>query len=111
MEKSHFDTNLSSETTKILRLPDIVIAREQEKQMSRTIGCTSRLSQFVSERVASPGKSKLLCIKTTGMQTLHINKSKMALGNKLIDSALRKARYPTVLFITRMPRRSNNRLF
>ena len=32
----------------------------------------------------------------------------MALGNKLIDSALRKARYPTVLFITRMPRRSNN---
>ena len=35
----------------------------------------------------------------------------MVLGNKLIDSALRKAIYPTVLFITRMPRRSNNRLF
>ena len=35
----------------------------------------------------------------------------MALGNKVIDSALRKAIYPTVLFITRMPRRSNNRLF
>ena len=27
----------------------------------------------------------------------------MTLGNKLIDSALRKAKYPTVLFITRMP--------
>ena len=27
----------------------------------------------------------------------------MALGNKLIDSALRKAIYPTVLFITHMP--------
>ena len=35
----------------------------------------------------------------------------MALGNKLIDSALRKAIYPTVLFTTFMPRRSNNRLF
>ena len=35
----------------------------------------------------------------------------MALGNKLIDSTLRKAIYPTVLFITRMPIRSNNRLF
>ena len=31
----------------------------------------------------------------------------MALGNNLIDSALRKAIYPTVLFITFMPRRSN----
>ena len=31
----------------------------------------------------------------------------MALGNKLIDSALRKALYPTVLFITFMPRLSN----
>ena len=52
----------------------IVIAREQEKQMSRNIGCTSRLNQFVSERDVSPGVSKLLCIKTTGMQTLPINK-------------------------------------
>ena len=31
----------------------------------------------------------------------------MAPGNKLMDSALRKAIYPTVLFITFMPRRSN----
>ena len=30
----------------------------------------------------------------------------MAPGNKLIDSALRKAIYPTVLFITFVPRRS-----
>ena len=52
----------------------IVIAREQEKQMSRNIGCTPRLNQFVSERDVSPGVSKLLCIKTTVKQT-HINKS------------------------------------
>ena len=72
--------------------------------MSRNVGCTPRLNRFVSERDVSPGVSKLL---------LHINKlkAKMALGNKLIDSALRKAIYPTVLFITFMPRRSNNRLF
>ena len=31
----------------------------------------------------------------------------MALGNKLIDSALQKAIYPTVLVIAFMPRRSN----
>ena len=31
----------------------------------------------------------------------------MAFGKKIIDSALRKAIYPTVLFITFMPRRSN----
>ena len=35
----------------------------------------------------------------------------MTLGNKLIDSALRKAIHPIVLFITRMPIRSNSRLF
>ena len=36
----------------------------------------------------------------------------MARGNTLIDSALRKAIHPTILFITRMPIRSNyNRLF
>ena len=34
----------------------------------------------------------------------------MALGNKLIDSALRKAIYPTVLFITFMPRRANQQI-
>ena len=80
--------------------------------MWRNIGCTPRLNQFASERDVSPGVSKLLCIKkkTTSKQT-HIKKFKMALGNKLIDSALRKAIYPTVLFITHMPRRSNNRLF
>ena len=47
----------------------IVIAREQEKQMSRNIGCTPRLNQFVSERDVSPRVSKLLCIKTIGKQT------------------------------------------
>ena len=79
--------------------------------MSGNIGCTPRLNQFVSERDVSPGVSKLLCIKTTGMQT-HINKMQhLHISSKLIDSALRKAIYPTVLFITRMPRRSNNRLF
>ena len=88
----------------------MIIAREQEKQMSRNIGCTPRLNQFVSERDVSPGVSKFLRIKTTGKQ--HIKtKARMALGNKLIDSATRKAIYPNVLFITRMPRRSNNRLF
>ena len=89
----------------------MVIAREQEKRMSRNIGCTPPLNRFVSERDVSPGVSKLLCIKTIGEQT-HINKSQNGpFGNKLIDSALRKAIYPTVLFITFMPRRSNNRLF
>ena len=32
----------------------------------------------------------------------------MALGHKLIDSALRKAIYPTVLIITSMPKKSNS---
>ena len=45
--------------------------------MSRNIGCTPRLNQFVSERDVSPGVSKSLCIKTTGKQT-HINKSQNA---------------------------------
>ena len=35
----------------------------------------------------------------------------MALGNKLIDSALPKAIYPTVPVTMCMPRRSNNKLF
>ena len=52
----------------------MVIAREQEKQMSRNIGCTPRLNQFVSERDVSPGVSKCLRIKTTGKQA-HKNKS------------------------------------
>ena len=73
--------------------------------MSRNIGCTPRLNRLVSERDVSPGVSKLLCIKTTGKHIL--KKAKMALGNKLIDSALQKAIYPTVLVITFMPRRSN----
>ena len=59
-ENSRFDTNVSGETAKILRLP----ACEQEKQMSRNIGCTPRLNGFVSERDVSPGVSKLLCTKT-----------------------------------------------
>ena len=37
--------------------------------MSRNIGCTPRLNQFVSERDVLPGVSKLLCIKTTSKQT------------------------------------------
>ena len=32
----------------------------------------------------------------------------MALGHKLIDSALRKVIYPTVLIITSMPKKSNS---
>ena len=52
----------------------IVIAREQEKKMSRNIGCTIWLNRFASKRDVSPGVLKLLCIKTIGKQT-HIQKS------------------------------------
>ena len=70
--------------------------------MSRNIGCTPRQNQFLSERDVSPVLYRDYFVSKRLVSKYIYTKAKMAVGNKLIDSDLRKAIYIQLYFSYRV---------